>query len=195
MTKNKERSGISLITYLIVAVAAAVVGFGLHYIWNRSEDRIVPNQSLNENPSASVTIVGQQRPEFTLPDLNGQSFSINRWDGDVVLINFWATWCPPCRKEIPVFTQILRIYGDRGFQIVGIAIDEPKTVSEFVQSLGASYPQMIAPSQGTELSKRYGNRYGALPYSVLIDREGIIRFTKAGELSRDELESLLENLI
>lgn len=195
MTRDKERSRISPITFLIIAVAAATVGFGLHYIWNRTDDTIFSAQSLNENSSASVTIVGQQRPEFTLLDLNGQSFSISRWDGEVVLINFWATWCPPCRKEIPTFIQTLKIYGDRGFQVVGIAIDERKAVAEFIQTLGPSYPQVIASSQGTELSKRYGNRYGALPYSVLIDREGIIRFTKAGELSGDELESLIEHLI
>jgi thiol-disulfide isomerase/thioredoxin len=194
MTRDRGRSGISLVTYLIVAAFAATLGFGLHYLWNRIEDRTAPNPTFNEK-SASTTIVGQQRPEFTLPDLNGQSFSIDRWDGKVILINFWATWCPPCRKEIPTFIQALEKYGDRGFQIVGIAIDEPKLVAEFVQDLGANYPQLIASTQSSELSKRYGNHYGALPYSILIDRKSTIRFTKAGELSRDELESLIENLI
>jgi peroxiredoxin len=195
MMRAKRRSGISLVTYLIVAAVAATLGVGLHYIWNRTEDRAVPNPTFNENSSAFATIVGQQRPKFTLPDLNGQAFSIDRWDGKVILINFWATWCPPCRKEIPTFMQTLENYGDHGFQIVGIAIDELKAVTEFVQKLGANYPQVIASRQGTELSKRYGNHYGTLPYSILIDREGIIRFTKAGELSRDELESMIENLI
>ncbi|MEN8128726.1 MAG: TlpA disulfide reductase family protein [Pseudomonadota bacterium] len=195
MTENKQRPGLALTTYLVVAMAAVTAGFGLYHLWNKAQAPISMLQPPSAHPTAVLDVVGQHRPQFYLPDLNGQLLSIDQWDGKVVLINFWATWCPPCLKEIPAFIETLEVYGNRGFQIVGVAIDEPEAVIDLINDLGAQYPQLISADNGVELAKRYGNRYGALPYSVLIDREGIIRFTKPGELHREVLESHLEKLL
>lgn len=195
MTKKKQRTGLALTTYLVVAMAAVTAGFGLYQLWNKAQTPIAVAQPSSAHPSAVLDIIGQHRPGFSLPDLNGQLLSIDQWDGKVILINFWATWCPPCLKEIPAFIETLETYGDRGFQIVGVAIDEPSAVNDLIKDLGAQYPQMISADDGAELAKHYGNRYGALPYSVLIDREGTIRFTKSGELYREVLESHLEKLL
>lgn len=182
----------SSLVYLVVAVGAASAGFGLYHTW-RTETVTRATQS---PPAPFATeLIGQHRPAFTLPDLNAKSVSIDRWNGNVVLLNFWATWCPPCRKEIPEFVKTLKRFEQRGFRIVGIAIDNPGAVKEFVTSLDADYPQLIAEQNGIELAKRYGNHYGALPYSVLLDRMGIIRFIKPGELRREELEPQLEKLL
>ena len=183
----------SVLIYLAVAVAAATAGFGLYHTWNMATEPSL--QSQGPALANSTELIGQHRPTFTLPDLSHEPISISTWDGNVVLINFWATWCPPCRKEIPAFVETLKQYAHRGFQIVGIAIDNRDAVDEFVKSLDADYPQLMAEENGIELAKRYGNHYGALPYSVLIDRKGIIRFIKPGELRREELETQLERLL
>ncbi len=183
------------ITYFLVATIAAVAGFFLYHVWHNYssvESSIHPQRSPTH---FSNEIIDNPRPEFSLTDLNGESVSIARWDGKVVLLNFWATWCPPCRKEIPAFIEVLKQYGNDGFQVIGVAIDETEAVKEFVTSLGANYPQLIGQQDAAEVSKRYGNQYGALPYSVLIDRKGFVRFIKPGELHKEMLEIELRKLL
>ncbi len=181
----------SRIAYFLVAMVAAIAGFSVYHfgLSNSSNHPSTPRDPLTP---MSQELVGSQRPEFSLTDLEGQALSITKWDGLVVLVNFWATWCPPCRKEIPAFMEILNRYRDRGFQIVGIAIDEPEAVTDFINDLGVNYPQLIGEQDAIEVSQIYGNHFGALPYSVLFDRQGIIRFIKPGELKQDMLESHLQ---
>ncbi len=134
------------------------------------------------------------RPEFAIADLNGQVRNIKEWDGQVILLNFWATWCPPCLSEIPGFIELQDQYGDQGFQVIGIAIDEEEAVREFVARLKINYPVMAVEHEALELSSRYGNRMGALPYSVFINRQGEISDTITGELSKIEAEEMLRKL-
>lgn len=183
------------LVYLVVALAAATIGFGLYQMWNPApiaKPATLPPQS---SATGSVDPVGQARPEFILPDLENKPVSIRQWEGKVILLNFWATWCPPCREEIPAFMEVLKHYGNRGFEIVGIAVDDREAVLEFTKQLGVDYPQLIGDQNAVEIAERYGNRYGALPYSVLIDRQGIIRFSKPGEFPREQLEAQLESLL
>jgi peroxiredoxin len=180
----------SRIAYFLVAVVAAIAGFSVYH-FGLSHLSHHLNAPPNPLTSKSLELVGRQRPEFSLTDLEGHEHSITQWDGRVVLVNFWATWCPPCRKEIPAFMEVLNRYRDRGFQIVGIAIDEHEAVTDFINNLGVNYPQLIGEHDAIEVSQLYGNHYGALPYSVLFDRQGIIRFAKPGELKQDKLESQL----
>ncbi len=191
--KVLQRGLSSSLTYIVVAVAAATAGFGLYHMWNKVT---VPGvQSQSTSALTATELIGQHRPAFTLRDLNDEPVSISDWDGKVVLVNFWATWCPPCLKEIPAFVETLKRHEHRGFQIVGIAIDDRDAVDEFVRSMTAGYPQLMGEESGIALARRYGNRFGALPYSVLVDRAGVIRFIKPGELQREELESQLERLL
>jgi thiol-disulfide isomerase/thioredoxin len=124
------------------------------------------------------------RPAFSLPDLNGKTRHIEEWDGDVIILNFWATWCPPCRKEIPEFIKLQEEYRAKGVQFIGVALDNQMSVSQYAFEIDINYPSLIAEMQGVELARQYGNRAGALPYSVIIDREGFIVMRKTGLLSR-----------
>lgn len=134
------------------------------------------------------------RPEFAIADLDGEIRNIKEWDGQVILLNFWATWCPPCLSEIPGFIELQDQYGEQGFQVIGIAIDEEEKVREFVARLKINYPVMAAELEAHELSIRYGNRMGALPYSVIINRKGEISDMITGELSKIEAEAILKKL-
>ncbi|MES0326698.1 MAG: TlpA disulfide reductase family protein [Gammaproteobacteria bacterium] len=134
------------------------------------------------------------RPEFVMADLDGQIRNIKDWDGKVILLNFWATWCPPCLKEIPGFIELQEQYGDQGFQVIGIAVDNEKAVRDYVNEVKINYPVIAAEFDAVELSSRYGNRMGALPYSVIINRESEISNKITGELSKIEAEKLIEKL-
>jgi len=147
---------------------------------------------LNQKSEIINPAIGNQRPEFAAMDLNDQLRNIKEWDGDLILVNFWATWCPPCKKEIPVFIELQNKYGDQGFQIIGIAIDNKEDTAEFATQIGINYPTLIAEADGISLAKHFGNGYGVLPYTVIINRQGEISDTIKGELSKIEAEDLLK---
>jgi thiol-disulfide isomerase/thioredoxin len=130
--------------------------------------------------------------DFKLQDLAGRPHSLADWQGKLVLLNFWATWCPPCRAEIPLFLDVQRRYAGRGLQIVGISVDHPEAVARFWQEMGIDYPLLIADENTFELMVAYGNRSNGLPYSVLIGPDGAIVATKLGPYHRAELEALIE---
>jgi thiol-disulfide isomerase/thioredoxin len=146
-----------------------------------------------KSPSSSpvVSIQAQQqalnlgetyRPDFELPDLKGNIHKNSEWDGKVIVVNFWATWCPPCLKEIPVFVELQKRYGKNGLQFVGIAIDKADEVTDFVDTLAINYPVLISEYDGIAISQAFGNYLGALPFTAVVNREGKIVFRRAGEI-------------
>lgn len=135
----------------------------------------------------------QTRPDFTLKDLDGIPRSITEWDGQVVLVNFWAPWCKPCREEMPMLMQLQRDYADRGLHILGLAIDDPEPVRRFAAELQVNYVLLAELMPTLAVQEAYGDT--RLPYSVLIDRQGRIVYRKAGELTRAEIEAELLPLL
>jgi thiol-disulfide isomerase/thioredoxin len=171
--------------FIVITALAGGAGFGLqHYL---SKQEVQYKEPVN-------TAVGQSRPEFAMKDLDGVVRNIKEWDGKIVLVNFWATWCPPCLKEMPYFVELQKQYGDQGFQIIGIAIDDEDAVRVFVDDMGINYPIMAGEIDTIELSRRYGNQIGGLPYSVVINRQGEITDTIMGELDKIKAEKILKKL-
>ncbi|MCI0654760.1 MAG: TlpA family protein disulfide reductase [Methylococcaceae bacterium] len=111
---------------------------------------------------------------FSLPDTQGMIHNIDEWTGKVLLINFWATWCPPCLKEIPQFMELQDSYGKQGLQFIGIAIEDVKAVREFSTKVGINYPVLVAGLSGFGLSAALGNRSDGLPFTVVVNRDGRI---------------------
>ncbi len=128
------------------------------------------------------------------PDLEGREHAFGEWKGQVLVVNFWATWCAPCREEIPVFIAIEDKYGSRGLQIVGLAIDRPDPVRAFAREFGINYPLLIGGFEAVEIMRPLGNTAGALPFSVIYDRSGQAVLAKLGAFSVDELESRIRPL-
>lgn len=135
--------------------------------------------------------VGDARPTFRHSDLNGQWVEAAAFDGRALLVNFWATWCAPCLREMPVLQQASERHGDR-LAVVGIAFDEPLPVSEFVSEIGISYPILVGTDDVLATQKAWGNASGGLPYTVLVDRTGVIRWQHLGEVEAEELDEQLE---
>lgn len=134
-------------------------------------------------------------PGFSLPDLDGKLHDLGDWKGQVVLVNFLASWCPPCMREIPLLANTQERYGPQGLQIVGIAVEDAEQAREFVERLQPPFPVLAGGIEAATLSKRYGNEMGALPYSVLIGRDGRILRSHTGELFEATLEDWLSGAL
>lgn len=170
-----------ILLFIVAMILAGAGGYALQSYLNQNQ---IPYQN---NPA-----IGLKRPEFAAADLEGKLRNIKEWDGKLIFLNFWATWCPPCLKEIPDFIELQEDYGDQGFQIIGIAIDDEMSVREYVKEVGMNYPTMVVEAEGVGLAKRFGNGAGVLPYTVIINRDGEISNTITGELSKLRAKELME---
>ncbi|HSH06584.1 MAG TPA: TlpA disulfide reductase family protein [Burkholderiales bacterium] len=130
-----------------------------------------------------------------LPGLDGQPRRLSDWHGKVVLCNFWATWCAPCREEIPMLVDLRERYLAQGFEVVGIAVDKADKVGEFAAKYQVSYPILVAESVGLDLMRKLGNGAGGLPFTVLLDRQGSVLNRKLGILRRKDIEPEIKALL
>lgn len=139
----------------------------------------------------AAPVVNTQRPDFQLPDLLGVNRSINEWSGRIILINFWATWCSPCMQEIPVLNKLYSQYKQQGLQILGLAIDSPANILVFKDKLNINYPLLASETATMDIINQYGNPSALLPYSVIIDQQGQIRFKHIGILTQAMAEKVI----
>jgi thiol-disulfide isomerase/thioredoxin len=130
-----------------------------------------------------------------LPDLDGRSQAIGQWRGKVMVINFWATWCPPCLEEIPEFVRLQDSLGDRGLQFVGIAIDDVDKVRDFASRFQVNYPMLVGEFGAVELARVAGNKLGGLPFTVIVDRNGRLVRTELGGLNQEKLSAIVAPLL
>lgn len=131
----------------------------------------------------------------SLPDLAQQPQPLRQWLGQVMVVNFWAPWCPPCRKEIPGFMRLQERLGHQGLRIVGVALDEPDKVQAYVDETGMDYPILLGGLKAVELGQAAGNRLGGLPYTVVFDRRGNAVATLVGEVAEERLEAIVKPLL
>jgi thiol-disulfide isomerase/thioredoxin len=131
----------------------------------------------------------------SLPDLANRPQPIRQWQGKLLVLNFWAPWCPPCREEIPGFIRLQAKYGDRGVQFLGVALDAADRVRAFADQAGIPYPILLGDAGAAELARAAGNRLGGLPYTVVFDRQGRPVATLTGGVDEARLEMLLKPML
>lgn len=137
--------------------------------------------SARQEPS----LIGKPAPAFALKDIAGKPLALADYRGKVVLLDFWATWCVPCRVELPHFIELQKKYASRGFSMIGISMDdEPGLVAPFVKKYGMTYPVVIGDAA---LGDKYGSILG-LPVAIIIDRNGVIRHRYDGITSAQTFE-------
>jgi len=168
---------------LIACVAIVGLAAGLYF----------GNRTLESTPPALRPATGLLGT--TLPDSEGRQQSIGQWRGKVVVVNFWATWCAPCREEMPLFVRVQNELGPRGLQFVGIAVDQVEKVAPFARELGLNYPVLIGGYGAMELSRSLGNTVMALPFTVVIDRRGNIAYEQLGVIKPATLQRTLATLL
>ena len=157
-----------------VGLAAAALGAGVA-AW-----RLRPGEPL---PEAQADFWGQR---FMQPQ--GGELSVAPWRGRPLLVNFWATWCPPCVEELPMIEAFWRENGPKGLQVLALAIDQPSSVRRFLERQPLSFPVGLAGLEGSQLAKSLGNAQGGLPFSVFFGKDGRIWKQKLGQLTKADLE-------
>jgi len=172
----------------LVAIMALLAGFYL-------SARHFSEPIVTAQPASGGTLLGSYRPDFQLGNSAGVFVTPADYAGKTVLINFWATWCVPCRNEMPMLMDLQRQYRSAGLQVVGIALDDAETVKGFIKTYGITYPILVGEADVFDTSLAYGNGEGVLPYSVLVDKAGIVRWQYAGIIQHDKISSLLSELL
>lgn len=162
--------------YATVLIIALVAGFQLSRTLHTDSPSAAANSGILAEPFTALT---------------GVDKTVGDWHVNVTLINFWATWCAPCREEIPLFMTMLERYRERGFRVVGVAIDEVDAVNRFRDELLINYPLLLLENNVNAVMRRYGNGMAALPYSLLVDARGNIAAKKLGAYEHTELDTLL----
>jgi thiol-disulfide isomerase/thioredoxin len=168
--------------FLFVVIAASAFGAG---IW------------VNNTRQAGAPAFSGADAIFALnlPDLQNQMQNLAQWRGKVLVVNFWATWCAPCREEIPVFVKMQQEYAGRGLQFVGISIDQPDKTLEFYTNFKINYPTLIGTFDTVEVSRQAGNQKRVLPFTLILGRNGQIMATESGGLTQQKLEGLIKPLL
>ena len=188
------------IGYAAVAVAAAAVGFGVYRFWLAPRTPVVatapaePPVAAAAAPAEAESAVPTTLPDFTLQDRDGQMRSIRSWPGKSMIVNFWATWCAPCRREIPLLKEIQQKHGADGFQIVGVAVDFREDVLKYASEIGIDYPILIGEQDGLDAVTKFGMGSLGFPFTVFTDTQGRIVLTHVGELTRPQSEVMLDTV-
>ncbi len=180
------------LSLFVLLVVAGVVGYEVYY-----SSAIEAVRKEADSIRERGAIVGRKRPDFRLKDLDGLPREIGEWDGHPLIVNFWASWCLPCRREIPAFIELQKRYGPEGLRFIGIAVDERPAVRTYAEGLGIefNYPVLVGTEEAIEVARDYGNEAGILPYTVAIDRSGRIVQVQFGEFPLKDIEALIESLI
>lgn len=168
---------VGLVVALIALVAGILVG--------------IPSSEETTHPSSTNDAVDRLFAS-RLYDAAGKSQTISQWRGKILVVNFWAAWCPPCREEIPAFSRLQTKYAAKNIQFVGIAIDLADNVKRFTKEHPASYPLLLAENQGVELARQLGNSSLALPYTLILGPQGERLFRRLGKITEQELDALLQ---
>ena len=168
--------------FIAILVITAVAG-GFMLARHLRYQRFAPQL---EVPTPGVVPIGEHRPDFALTDLAGTVVPLSRFDGRPILLNFWASWCPPCVKEMPVLDAFARAHPD--WQVIGVAFEPGAAARDYLGESPVSYLILLGAYDGPDESLAFGNTRGVLPYTVLIGADGRIVKRHAGAFDRDALE-------
>ncbi len=166
----------------MIAVAALALALGL-------------GVGLWKNTPSPAEIGADKIYSASFADLAGKKQALSNWRGKILIINFWATWCPPCRQEIPDFVEVYKKYQDKDVVIVGIALDERDPVAAFAQEYGITYPMLIGGEEGYDFAAQLGNSTSGIPFTVVLDRTGHVTYVAVGAMRRAELEKQIAKML
>lgn len=182
-----------LLPKLVYLVIMFVLGFVIYYFF------LGPNNILK---GTEINITGNNDSKLTqslfsanLSNADGVSQPLSQYKGKIIVLNFWATWCPPCREEMPELSALYKEYEAKNVVVLGIAIDELAQVKMFTKETPVSYPLFAAEEEGMSLGNSLGNDKGVLPYTVIINSDGKVVKTYFGRITKSLLETALNPLL
>ena len=172
-----------------IAVAAGVLVYRYAVVPDTAKEATTAQA---EQPTAAEepAAMPETLPDFTLGDLAGKPTSIRSWPGKSMIVNFWATWCGPCRREIPLLRELQKQHGAEGFQIVGVAVDIREDVIKYAQEIGIDYPVLIGEQDGLDAVNKFGQGSIGFPFTVFTDNQGRIVLFHLGEIRKEQADVL-----
>src|SRR6185503_17832002 len=172
-----------------IAVAAGVLVYRYAVVPDTAKEATTAQA---EQPTAAEepAAMPETLPDFTLGDLAGKPTSIRSWPGKSLIVNFWATWCGPCRREIPLLRELQKQHGAEGFQIVGVAVDIREDVIKYAQEIGIDYPILIGEQDGLDAVNKFGQGSIGFPFTVFTDNQRRIVLFHLGEIRKEQAEIL-----
>jgi thiol-disulfide isomerase/thioredoxin len=171
----------------VIAVVAGAVGFAAYRVTLPSPETTVIRPAAKGLP--------ETLPEFSLENRDGTLQSIRDWPGKSMIVNFWATWCAPCRREIPLLNALHRTRGAEGFQIVGVAVDFREDVLRYATEIGIDYPLLIGEQDGLNAVNAFGLETIGFPFTAFTDDQGRIVTLHIGELTEPQAEVILDTVL
>lgn len=176
---------LAIVVLLGLAIGA---GYGAYHLSTQRRDQ----PTVGGAPIAAVAALeGQTLSYWSFDDLDGQQRHMSEWAGDLIVVNFWATWCAPCRKEIPGFIALQDRYAGARVQFIGIAFDRVEAVRPYAEEQGMNYPVLIGEEAVAQYMRALGNGIGALPFSAIIARDGRVLETHQGEWAEDDVDGAI----
>ena len=176
---------LSTVAYFVVML---ILGYAIYFYF------LSQTHKLNHSTSDSSKLSTEALFSANLPNENGVNQALNQYKGKIIVLNFWATWCPPCREEMPELSQLNIEHKNKNLIVLGIAIDELSLVKEFTHSTPVSYPLFVAENEGMAIASNLGNDKGVLPYTVIIDTHGKVVKTFFGRITKTLLETTISSL-
>jgi thiol-disulfide isomerase/thioredoxin len=173
--------------WLLGAAAALGAGIGAYYYGARHEQKTAESADFQVPAAQLVATV----PDFTLTDRLGQPRTLADWPDKALIVNFWATWCAPCRREIPLLQRLQAEHGAAGFQVIGIAVDFRDAVLEYAEEMNIDYPILIGEQDGLDAASAFGVEAVGFPFTVFSDRQGRVVAAHVGELTAAQAEVIL----
>lgn len=149
-----------------------------------------PTEGGNQLPVPEITASAGAIYATKVVDAAGNEQMLGRWSGKLLIVNFWATWCAPCREEMPILDRLQRAYGPNGLQIIGIAADSRLNVDNFAKEAKISYPLFADENGAIALSRRLGNRVGFLPFTVVIQPGGEVLMMQTGLVNEAQMSAI-----
>jgi thiol-disulfide isomerase/thioredoxin len=180
----------TLVTVFLSATAALVY-FGYRTLPGLVAPAEIPAVAQVVPAASRETTLLATLPDFTLPSLTGEPQSIRSWPGQAMIVNFWATWCPPCLREIPLL-KAFKTRHDGTIQVVGIAVDQWDAVAAFAQDAEFNYPVLVGQSEAIDAAAAFGVDFVGLPFSVFVDASGRLVGVRTGELREEHLDEFAD---
>ena len=181
--------------YAALALLAATAGYGVHQYSTHARQARVADLASSQAVAAAPVATPNAVFDWSFVDVEGKPQPLAQWKGKLVVLNFWATWCPPCLKEIPAFVDLQQRLGPRGLQFVGIALDEVAAVQPFLKEHAINYPVLLGDQDVARFMTMLGNQIGALPFTVVVGHAGKVLALHQGEWQVDEAAKTLDGYL